>query len=150
MNIKQIAIIAIATAAIIGLVGAAIPAVALECSVLPDSICGAAEETSLEGSGMWRILVWIINTLTVGVGVAAVGAIAFAGFLYATARDDTNQTKKAITMITNTAIGILVYIFMWAILQYLIPGGVLGGGQGSATTPGTATPGGGGPMRVTD
>lgn len=96
----------------------------VECSVLPQSICNAAEKKNLEQSGIWKLSIWVINILTVGVGVAAVAAIAFAGFLYTTARDDPGQTKKAIEMIRNTVIGLVVYIFMYAGLQYLIPGGI--------------------------
>lgn len=151
MKLKQI--LAIGTLSLLtGAVFAAAqptPAGAVECAILPDSICGAAEEGDLGNSGIWRLLIWIINILTVGVGVIAVAAIVFAGFLYATARDDQAQTKKAIEMIRNTMIGIVAYIFMFAILQYLIPGGVFGnpgstGGSNSAPPPGQ-----GGPMRPT-
>lgn len=96
----------------------------VECSVLPGTICKASKNRDLEQSAIWLILIWVINILTVGVGILAVGAIVYAGFLYATARDDSGQVKKSIEIITNTVIGLLIYVFMFAILNFLIPGGI--------------------------
>lgn len=78
--------------------------------------------------GDWNIadiLNLILNILTVGASILATGSIAFAGFLYATAANNSSQVQKAKTMIFNTVIGIIAYIFMWTILEWLIPGGVL-------------------------
>ena len=69
----------------------------------------------------WKIediLNMILLVVTTGVGIAAVGAIVYAGVLYITARDNAGQVSKAKTMIMNT------YILMWAFLQWIIPGGV--------------------------
>lgn len=100
------------------------PASALECSVLPKSICDAAGEGGLEKSGTWALLLFVLKILTVGIGIVAVGAIGFAGFLYATASDNEGQVKQAKEMIRNTVIGILAYGAMYVLLQFLIPGGV--------------------------
>lgn len=127
MRIKQILAMGVISAIMAGsLFAASAHAQGVDCAILPADICRAADAEELESSGIWLLIIWIINILTVGVGIAAVGAIAFAGFLYATARDDSGQTKKAIEMIRNTMIGLLVYIFMYAAIQYLIPGGVFG------------------------
>ena len=75
----------------------------------------------------WKIediLNMILLVVTTGVGIAAVGAIVYAGVLYITARDDAGQVSKAKTMIMNTVIGVVAYILMWAFLQWIIPGGV--------------------------
>lgn len=101
-----------------------VPAQALECSVLPDSICSRAENGTLEGSGTWALLLFVIQILTAGVGLVAVAMIAYASFLYTTARSDENQTKQAKEMIRNVVVGLLVYVFMWAGAQWLIPGGI--------------------------
>lgn len=77
--------------------------------------------------GCWQIediLNLILTTLTIGAGVMATGSIIVAGVIYATARDNASQVQKAKTMIFNTVIGIIVYAFFWAIMQWLIPGGV--------------------------
>ena len=75
----------------------------------------------------WKIediLNMVLVVVTTGVGIAAVGSIVFAGVLYITARDNAAQVSKAKTMITNTIIGIIAYILMWAFLEWIIPGGV--------------------------
>ena len=76
----------------------------------------------------WKIediLNMVLVVVTTGVGIAAVGSIIFAGVLYITARDNAAQVSKAKTMITNTIIGIIAYILMWAFLEWIIPGGIL-------------------------
>ena len=93
-----------------------------------------AESTNQDGcastsilDGCWQIediLNLILTTLTIGAGVMATGSIIVAGVIYATARDNASQVQKAKTMIFNTVIGIIVYAFFWAIMQWLIPGGV--------------------------
>lgn len=74
------------------------------------------------------IFVWlstIIKFLTVGVGLAATGGVVFGGFLYLTARGNAAQIEKAVTTIINALIGIGLYALAFAIINYLVPGGVL-------------------------
>lgn len=97
---------------------------ALECTVLPDSICGQAENGDLESSGTWELLLAVIRIMTAGIGIVAVGMIAYAAFLYTTAMDNESQTKQAKEMIRNVAIGLAVFILMWAGIEWLIPGGI--------------------------
>jgi hypothetical protein len=75
--------------------------------------------------GIWDILNYILVTMTAGVVIAAVGSIVVAGVLYTSAGSNSSQVQKAKTMITNTIIGVLAYAVMWAIIEWLIPGGVL-------------------------
>lgn len=58
------------------------------------------------------------------IGVLAVVVIMVAGVIYGTAGDREDRVKLAKTMITNTVIGILLYVFMTVILNFLVPGGV--------------------------
>jgi len=58
------------------------------------------------------------------IGVLAVVVIMIAGVIYGTAGDREDRVKLAKTMITNTIIGILLYVFMTVILNFLVPGGV--------------------------
>lgn len=102
----------------------AVPVAALDCAILPESICGAAEQKDLEQSGTWKLVLLVMEIMSVGVGVVAVGSIAYAGFLYTTAKDSRDQTQKAKDMILNTVIGIVAFALMYVILQFLIPGGV--------------------------
>ncbi len=58
------------------------------------------------------------------VGLATVGGIIWGGMLYVTARANAGQVEKAKIVIINSIIGLVLFIFMFAILQFLIPGGI--------------------------
>lgn len=70
------------------------------------------------------VLKQIILIVSIGVGIVAVGGVVYGAILYASARDSQAQTQKAITIISSVVIGLLLYVFMTAILNWLIPGGV--------------------------
>lgn len=59
-----------------------------------------------------------------GVGLAVVGGIVAGAYMYITARANAAQTQKGQTMILNSVIALFLFIFMYAILQFLIPGGI--------------------------
>lgn len=74
------------------------------------------------------IFVWlsnIIKFLTVGVGIAATGGVVFGGFLYLTAQGNSSKTQKGVATIMNALIGVGLYALAFAIINFLIPGGVL-------------------------
>ena len=74
------------------------------------------------------IIVWlssIIKFLTVGVGLAATGGVVYGGFLYLTARGNAGRTQQGVTTIVNALIGIVLYALAFAIINFLVPGGVL-------------------------
>lgn len=99
-----------------------------------DEDCCAGVKTSIirdggicdgEGDGViFGLLRWVLSIMTAGVGIAAVGGIAYGALLYTTAESKPEQTKKAIGVITNVVIGIVAYAVMAIFLNFLIPGGV--------------------------
>ncbi len=95
-----------------------------KCTILPQTVCDAALDTSTEKGGMFLLLKLVLRILTGGVGVLAVAAIVWAGILYGSAGDDAAQTKKAKTIMRDVAIGIVAYSGMILLTQWLIPGGV--------------------------
>ncbi len=101
---------------------------ALTCAILPKSICDAADNKSADTSksGIFLLLTWVINILTAIIGIAAIGAIVYAGILYSSAGDDSGMVTKAKTIIRDTIIGIVAYGLMFLILNWLVPGGVIG------------------------
>lgn len=88
--------------------------------------CVPINKTSaaLEDNPIFFYLKNILYFLAGGVGLAVVGGIVTGSYLYITARADAGQTKKGQMIILNSVIGLLLFIFMYAILQFLIPGGV--------------------------
>ena len=73
---------------------------------------------------MFELLKYVLWILTAGVGIVAVGAVVYAGILYASAGDNQQQVQQAKTAIKNTVIGIVAFALMSLVLNWLIPGGV--------------------------
>lgn len=64
-----------------------------------------------------------INLLSVTFGLFAVISIILGGINYATSGGDPDKANKAKRRIANTVIGLVAYIFLYAFLQFVIPGG---------------------------
>jgi hypothetical protein len=62
--------------------------------------------------------------MTAGVGVLAVLGVVWAAVLYTTADDRADQVKKAKDMIWNVVFGLIAFGLMYALLNFLIPGGI--------------------------
>jgi hypothetical protein len=75
-------------------------------------------------TGIWGLLEVILNILTAGVAVVAVGGVVYGSVLYTAAGGNAEQVKKARDIIRNTIFGLVVYALMFAFLNYLIPGGI--------------------------
>ena len=94
-------------------------------SILSSKQANAVETAILPDTDIAGLLNIVLVVLTTGVGIAATVAFVAAGIMYSTAAGNAAQVQKAKTMIFNTVIGIIAYVFMWTILEWLIPGGVL-------------------------
>lgn len=79
---------------------------------------------STSGDPLLGMLVQVINFLAVGVGIAVVGGIIWGGMIYASSNGDSGKTKQAVTIIVNAIVGLLLFIFMYALVNFLVPGGV--------------------------
>lgn len=94
---------------------------------------GKAIETSIDfgsfcnkpGAGpVTAMLLWAINFLAVGVGVGVVIGILVGGFMYARAEGNANLTQQGKDIITNSIIGLFLFIFLYAAANFFIPGGI--------------------------
>ena len=94
----------------------------VKTSVIGGELCGDNSEG--ENGTIYKLLIGVLNILTAGIGIAAVGGIAYGALLYTTAENKPEQTKKAIGIITNVVIGLVAYALMYVFLNFLIPGGV--------------------------
>lgn len=70
-------------------------------------------------------LVGFINFLAVGVGLVVTAMIVAGGVEYILAGGAPQKLEKAKSLITNALIALVTFIFMYAILQWLIPGGFI-------------------------
>lgn len=75
-------------------------------------------------SGLWSILLIVINIMVTGVGVVALAGIVYGAVLYTSAGGNQEQVKKAMTVFTNVVIGVVAFGGMWALLNFIVPGGV--------------------------
>lgn len=102
------------------------------CGNVPTSIIGCDQnnkdkdgdgKVDAQETGIWALLMMGVNILTAGIGVVALAGIVYGAVLYTSAGGSTEQIKKAYTVFTNVGIGIVAFAGMWALLNFLIPGG---------------------------
>lgn len=96
----------------------------VKTSVLPCSKISDGED-KIENTPLFTFLVLVINILTAGVGIVAVGGVVYGAILYTSAGNSPDQTKKAIEIIRNVVFGIVAYAFMYSFLNFIIPGGLI-------------------------
>lgn len=70
------------------------------------------------------MLLTVINFMAVGVGLAVVGGIVFGALRYSSANGNASQAQQGITFIVNSVIGLVLFILMYAIINFLVPGGL--------------------------
>ncbi|MDN5275205.1 MAG: hypothetical protein JWP06_1106 [Candidatus Saccharibacteria bacterium] len=130
MKIKQTVNRCIISLGIILSIGAAAVPISAnaDCAGVKTSIISCTQKggknSTSKDSGIWGILLLVLNIMTAGVGIAAVGGIVYAAILYTTASDRAEQVKKAKDIIQNVAIGLAAYAGMYLLLNFLVPGGI--------------------------
>jgi hypothetical protein len=67
----------------------------------------------------------IIDFLSAGVGVVVVGSIIMGGIQYTLAGDNSSKVTAAKQRIANSIFALIAFFFIFAFLQWIIPGGVL-------------------------
>ena len=66
----------------------------------------------------------IIRFLSIGVGIAITMALIASGIQYSASEGSAEVSTKAKKRVESAITGLLIYIFSYALLQFLIPGGV--------------------------
>ena len=80
----------------------------------------AVETAILDGDkGITGVLKLVVDILTIGVGIFAVIAIVIVGIQYMTAGGNEEQTRKAKRRLFEIVIGIVAYVVMYALLNWL-------------------------------
>lgn len=69
----------------------------------------------------------LLRFVSAGVGLIVIGSIIWAGIQYSTSRGNPQSTEASIKRVTNAVIALLIYIFSFAILNFLVPGGLFVG-----------------------
>jgi hypothetical protein len=84
----------------------------------------SGKSKNLQQNPIYVVLLYIINTLSVGVGVVIVGSIVWQSIQYASANGSNEKVKSAKNGITNAIIALLLFISMYSLLNFIIPGGI--------------------------
>lgn len=74
-------------------------------------------------NGIVDLLFAIIRFLSDGVGLVVIVSVIIGGIQYITSRGDPNATGAAIKRLTSALTALLIFIFAYAILNYVIPVG---------------------------
>ena len=82
------------------------------------------DASGMQNTGLWSILLTVINIMTVGVGVLALAGIVYGGILYTSSGGSPEQVKKARAIFTNVVIGVIAFGGMYALLNFIVPGGI--------------------------
>lgn len=77
------------------------------------------------GNGILQLLYAFVRFTTYGVGIIITLSIVISGIQYTSAQGDTNTVTKARMRIFNAVIALLLYVFAFALLNYLVPGGLI-------------------------
>lgn len=122
--IKKLHFAIMAIASLFIVASSTVPVYAAECGGTQTQLISC---NSAAGVGTIGDLIRIaVSVMTVIIGIVATGGLAYAALLYASAQDNQNKVSESITIIRNIVIGLLLYGFMVAIVNWLIPGGVIG------------------------
>lgn len=89
----------------------------------PDNI--SSESSNLEDNPIYAVLLFGINILAAGIGVIVVGFIIWGSILYASADGKAEQVKQGTNYIINAIIGLVLFLGMYAVINFLVPGGIL-------------------------
>ena len=97
--------------------------------------CGGVKTAILKCSGdekggaIFEILATALSVFTFGVGAAAVIGVIIAAYQYITARDNSQVVAKAKNRIVQIVLGLVIWVMIWAVLEFLLPGGLFANGQ---------------------
>lgn len=91
-------------------------------ALLPSAAYAQSVNTGSNALNGWLQL--IINVLSAAAGIVFVFSFIFAGYQYMTARDNAQQVSDAKNRIVTLVITFILFAFGYAILQWLVPGGI--------------------------
>ncbi|PSO43257.1 hypothetical protein BRC19_01535 [Candidatus Saccharibacteria bacterium QS_5_54_17] len=87
--------------------------------------CVQNSENSLENNAIVVYLRYLIQFLTAGVGLVITIMIVVGGFQYITAGENSQKVQAAKQKIFNAVLALILFILMYALLNYLVPVDIL-------------------------
>lgn len=96
-----------------------------ECQSENNRCCeGASGDLTAENCDIVGLLNTIFNFVSGGIALAVIGNIIYAGIQYSMAQGDPSAVTKSKNRIRGALLAFLIYLVLYAFLQWLIPGGV--------------------------
>ena len=95
-----------------------------ECGSTQTAYFTCTGGSTATSSAFWQLMLIILNILTGLIAIIAVGGVVWGALRYAAAGDDSGATAEARAFIRNVLLGLVLYVGMWAIIQYIVPGGL--------------------------
>lgn len=80
---------------------------------------------SHKGNPIMDALFAIIRFLSIGVGLVIIGSLVVAGIQFTSSRGDPQGSANALKRVQSTFIALLLFLFTYAILNYIVPGQLL-------------------------
>lgn len=111
------------------LITLAIPLLLAVPNAVASSNCNGVETSidfqcdTYDTDGVSAIIMYVINFMAVGVGIAVVIGIIFGGITYAQSDGEESKAKEGREMIANSIIGLFLFLFLYAGADFLLPGG---------------------------
>ena len=84
--------------------------------------CYNKGKDSKNGSGIICVVQLVVDILTILVGILGVLGIVIVGIQYLTAAGNEEQVRKAKRRLFEIILGILLYVLIYALLRWLLPG----------------------------
>jgi hypothetical protein len=88
---------------------------------------GVSQNGGIADNPIINILRIVIKVAAAGVGLVVAGMIVVAGIQYSTSQGNPQRTVAAKQRLINAIIGLIMFIFATVILNYVVPGGIIGG-----------------------
>lgn len=89
-----------------------------------DTLAVPVTTQELKSNPIVKDIQMFVNFLSAGVGIVVVGVIILGGIQYMTSGDNPQALTAAKQRITNGLIALAAFLFTFAFLQWLIPGGI--------------------------
>lgn len=86
--------------------------------------CGGGNNNVKTSVGISCLFITVINFLSVAVGLAVVAGVTVGGIKYSTSSGNPSGTQQGMKIIGNSLLGLVLWLLLWAITNFLIPGGV--------------------------
>jgi hypothetical protein len=93
-------------------------------SPLGNGCVGQTPQTCLKNNKIIARVNQIVSLLSALVALVVVGSIIYAGIQYSLAGDNPQKVGDARARITRSIVALITFLFIFAILQWLIPGGI--------------------------